>query len=195
MNDNLRGYAYVSFKNAYNRSMGWSQYAAADKDGLMPTLYEYLEDGLNMFDRSQYDNDIEAKAIIETIIKEMGRSIVELLKGKHSYPQGTDGKARVVTRYDTTLDIAVGYSPEGEEITLGNQVGEVDLGFMQVEDADEMRYRLRVLADRLLPSDMAIVMSYANGEHDTLTAACGGRVGYKSFTKRMKVATRGMVMA
>ena len=58
-----------------------------------------------------------------------------------------------------------------------------------------MMSRLRILAERLRPDDMATLLSYVDGEYDTLTEACGGKTQYNLFTRRMKVATRGMVMA
>ena len=189
MTDNLRGYAFVSFNKAYDRSMGWRQYAAADKDGCMPSKYEYLEDALNMFDRSLCTDLIEAKATIEAIVKTMGQGIVESLKGKHAWPK----HGSIVTKYDTTLDTVL-HEEDGLTVTLGDTVPYTEAGYGEVDSADEMRVRLRMLAGMLRPTDMDIITSFVNGEHDTLTAACGGRAGYKSFTKRMKVATRGMVM-
>jgi len=196
MTDNPRGYAFQALTKAYDRSMRWSTFAALAKDGLMPSKYEYIEDGLRMFD--SYDiasaTIIEAKAIIDTIIKEMGRSLTEQLKGKHSYPTDSEGVQYIVTRYDSTLDLVIG-NDQGEDITLGTSVPELDKGYAAVEDADEMRYRMRMLADRLRPADMATLASYVSGEYETLTEACGGRTQYQLFTRRMKVATRGMVMA
>jgi len=192
MNQNIRGYAFVSFTNAYNRSMGWRQFAAADKDGLMPSKYEYIEDGLRMFDQYDVANATldEAKAIIDTIIKMMGASITELLKGKHYHPK----YGAIVTKYDTKLDVVVD-SSDGVDITIGDTVPLTEAGYSEVDDADEMRYRMRMLADRLRPADMATLASYVDGTYDTLTEACGGNTQYKLFTRRMKVATRGMVMA
>ena len=195
MKDNPRGYAYQALANAYDRSMGWQQYAALARDGLMPSKYEYIEEGLDMFDRSHAPDMTEAKAMIDTIIKEMGRSLVEQLKGKHSYPTDSEGTQYIITRYDTTLDMVVSTTEDSETVTLSDTLGEVELGFMQVEDADEMRYRLRVLADRLRPADMDIIASYVEGNHGSLTEACGGKVEYQLFTRRMARATKGMVMA
>ena len=193
MTDNARGYAYVALTKGYERTMAWDWGAALAKDGMMPSKYEYIEDGLRMYDQYDPDMDItQAKAIVDVIIKEMGRSMQELLKGKHSYPS-TGG---VVTRYDTMLDYVVHVDPRsGVETTLGDTVPSEDLGFAAVDDADEMRYRMRVLAGRLRPDDMATLASYVEGNYETLTEACGGKVAYQLFTRRMKVATRGMVMA
>jgi len=198
MQDNPRGYAYQALTKSYDRIMGWQQYAALDKDGSMPSKYEYVGDGLNLFDRQypSYDQDITtAKVLIDTIIKEMGRSIVELMKGKMAYPSDSEGTQYIVPKYDTTLDIPISTTAYEEEITLGTTLPSVEEGYAAVDDADEMRYRMRVLADRLRPADMATLMSFVNGDYETLTEACGGSAAYWGFTKRMRTATKGMVMA
>jgi len=167
--------------------MSWRQYAAANRDGVMPSLYEYLENALDLFDRGQYANDDEAKAMVDVIIKTQGASITELLKGKHYHPKYGD----IMPKYDTTLDVVVG-NEDGVEITVGSRIAMTEQGYGEVEDSEEMRVRLRMVASRLRPDDMVTLLSYVNGEYDTLTEACGGKQAYKTFTRRMKVATRGL---
>ena len=195
MEDNIRGYAYVALRNGYERTLTWDWAAALLKDGSMPDRYEYIEDGLTMFDSSCTTATTleEAKAMIDTIIGSMSGSLKELLKGKHSYP----GSGGVVTRYDTTLDVELlSSNDEGEVLTIGNTIPEHEQGYDDVDNAEEMRARIRMLAPRLRPADMAVIMSYVDGTYDTLTEACtAGDMQYGTFTKRMRVATRGMVLA
>ena len=196
-NDEAHAYAFGALRGAYRRHMGWNQFAAANRHGYMPDEYEYIANGMHLFiDSTTATTDVtEAKAIIDVIIVEAGRSIMEQVKGHFVYPTNDEGEQYVSIGHDVILDQPNGYTPEGEELTLGGVLPYDEPGYAEFEDAEEMKYRLRVLAERLRPDDMVTLMSYVDGEYDTLTEACGGKAQYNLFTRRMKVAPRGMVMA
>lgn len=184
-------YAYGALRGAYRRQTGWQAYAAAIKHGYMPDEYDWIHEGMTLFHQFTVATIPEAKAIIDDIIIEMGKSVLAQVKGHFVYPT-KDGEQYVTIGHDVILDQPTGYSPEGEELTLAKAITTTEVGYSEVEDADEMRVRLRMIAARLRPDDMATLVSYIDGEYDTLTEACGGKANYNLFTRRMKVATRGL---
>ena len=188
-------YAFGALRGAYKRQQGWQAFAAASRHGYMPDEYTYIEDGMALFTQFTAATIPEAKALIDDIIKHMNASVLEQVKGHFVYPTNDEGEQYVSIGHDVILDQPNGYTPEGEELTLGGAISYTDVGYKEFEDADEMMYRLRIIAERLRPDDMATLLSYVDGEYDTLTEACGGKTEYNLFTRRMKVATRGMVMA
>ena len=184
---NPRGYAYIAFTNAHRRMLGWQQYAAAAKHGYYPSKFDYIEQGLKLFD-SMYATATQntVKDLTDTIIKLMGQSITEEYRGHFHYPQGNDGRQYVTTKYDVILDSPT-TSPDGEPTTVGAVLPAIEAGYAEFEDADLMRMRLRIIAQRISQEDMAILTSYIDGEYDSLAAACGDR-STPAFIKRMRNA-------
>ena len=191
--NNPRGYAYKALAGAYERTIIWNWAAALAKDGTMPSKYEYIEDGLRMFD--SYDVAVAtpdaAKAIIDAIIVAMNSSLQELLKGKFSYPEVDGVRQGIVARYDTTLDVELSYIDD-ELITIGSTLAEDEQGYAAVEDADEMKIRLRTIAARISGEDMATLTAYITGEYETITDACGGKREAQYFTKRIRNQCKGL---
>ena len=186
---NPRGYAYVAFTNAHRRMLGWQQYAAAAKHGYYPSKFDYIEQGLKLFDpmyatATQDMNTV--RDLTDTIIKLMGQSITDEYRGHFHYPQGDGGRQYVTTRYDVILDLPTTGS-DGEPTTVGAVLPAIEAGYAEFEDADLMRMRLRIIAQRLSREDMAILTSYIDGEYDSLAAACGDRSA-PAFIKRMRNA-------
>ena len=196
---NPRGYAYIAFTNAHRRMLGWQQYAAAAKHGYYPSKFDYIEQGLKLFDPMYatathnsdetlgFQNDMNTvKELVDTIIKVMGQSITDEYRGHFHYPQGDGGRQYVTTRYDVILDSPT-TGPNGEPTTIGAALPAVEAGYAEFEDADLMRMRLRIIAQRMSQEDMAILTSYIDGEYDSLAAACGDKSA-PAFIKRMRNA-------
>ncbi len=188
---NERGYAYKALAGAYERTIIWNWAAALAKDGTMPSKYEYIEEGLNLFDRSQANDITEAKAVIDSIIVSMNSSLQELLKGKFSYPEVDGERQGIVPRYDTTLDVELSYIDD-ELITIGSTIAQDEAGYTAIEDADEMRIRLRAVAMRISSEDWDTLASYINGEYDTITDACGSKREAQYFTQRIRRQCKGL---
>ena len=188
---NERGYAYKALAGAYDRSMTWNWAAALAKDGKMPSKYDYVSNGLDLFDRSLVTGMDEAKAMIDGIITSMNSSLTELLKGKFSYPEADGVRRGIITRYDTILDVRVS-EDDAEHQTIGTSIPEIEVGYAAVDDADEMRVRLRTIAARLSDEDMATLASYINGEYETITDACGGKREAQYFTQRVRRQCKGL---
>ena len=192
----VHAYAFGALRGAYKRQQGWQAHAAASRHGYMPDEYTYIEDGMVLF--NQYDvasaTITAAKAIIDEIIKHMNASVMEQVKGHFTYPTNDEGARYVTIGHDVILDEPT--NTIGDEVlTRGSVMPSIEHGYAEVENADEMKYRLRIIAERLRPADMATLLSYVDGEYNTLTEACGSKAAYNLFTRRMKVATRGMVLA
>ena len=188
---NERGYAYKALAGAYDRSMTWNWAAALAKDGKMPSKYDYVSNGLDLFDRSLVTGMDEAKATVDGIITSMNSSLTELLKGKFSYPEADGVRRGIITRYDTILDVRVS-EDDAEHQTIGTSIPEIEVGYAAVDDADEMRVRLRTIAARLSDEDMATLASYINGEYETITDACGGKREAQYFTQRVRRQCKGL---
>ena len=191
---NERGYAYKALAGAYERTIIWNWAAALARDGTMPSKYEYIEEGLNLFDRSQANDITEAKAVIDSIIVSMNSSLQELLKGKFSYPEVGGVRQGIVPRYDTILDVELPDSLEsdGEVLTIGSTLAEDEQGYAAVDDADEMRVRLRTVALRISSDDWDTLVSYINGEYETITDACGSKREAQYFTQRIRRQCKGL---
>ena len=188
---NPRGYAYVAFTNAHRRMLGWQQYAAAAKHGYYPSKFDYIEQGLKLFDpmyaTATHNNDMNTvKELVDTIIKLMGQSITDEYRGHFHYPQGDGGRQYVTTRYDVILDSPT-TGPDGEPTTIGAVLPAIEAGYAEFEDADLMKMRMRIIAQRMSREDMAILTSYIDGEYDSLAAACGDKSA-PAFIKRMRNA-------
>jgi hypothetical protein len=194
MNEEVQAYAFGAMRGSYRRYLGWQAYAAANRYGYMPSEYEWIEQGMLMFNRHTVATIAEAKAVADNIVIEMGKSVLSQVKGHFTYPT-KDGEQYVTIGHDVVLDEVQGYDDEGAELTHASAIQSTEIGYDEVDDADEMRYRLRIIAERLRPDDMVTLLSYVDGEYDTLTEACGSKAAYNLFTRRMKVATRGMVLA
>jgi hypothetical protein len=169
--------------------LGWDRFAAAAKHGYYPSLFDYVEQGLGLFDRmyaTATHDDNSAKDITDSIIKLMSQSIAEEYRGHFHYLQDDDGKQYVTTRYDTILDSPT-TDGDGEPTTVGAILPVEETGYTEFEDADLMRMRLRIIAQRMSKEDMVILVSYLDGEHDTLAAACGD-MSPPAFIKRMRRA-------
>jgi len=187
--DNARGYAFVAFQNAHTRQLRWSKYAAAAKHGYYPSMDDYIEEGLMLFDRmyATATPDIETmQDIVDTIVRSMAQSIDEEFRGHFQYiTQGRETEY-ITTRYDVTLDepILVG---DGEVSTKGGQLAYIEPGYGEADDADLMRMRMSIIAQRLSEEDMAILTAYIDGEYDSIAAACGDGSG-QAYIKRMRNA-------
>jgi hypothetical protein len=191
--DNARGYAFVAFKNAHSRQLHWSKYAAALKHGYYPSLYEYTEDGLNMFDRmyATATHDLETvQDLTYDIIKAMAQSIDEEHRGHFKYVTKDRDSEHITTAHDVILDQPVGMEQGHEEFsTIGSVMPVIERGYAEFEDADLMKMRLRLIASRMTDADMKVLLAYVNGETDTL----GGAVtdsSIQSFIKRMRTACK-----
>ena len=186
--DNPRGYAFRSLSNAWYRQLGWRAYAAAQKYGYYPSLNEYIEQGLDMFDPmytvATQDMDT-ANAIISKIIVEMGRSIKATMYGHITEHQDDKGFPAYQPRHDIRLDEPV--HTYGEEVsTKGLNVPEIEQGYDDVDDADLMRMRMRIISKRINAEDLAVLQSLVIGEHDTISSAFNSNyVKAMLFRRRM----------
>ena len=197
-NSNMRGYAFVALKGPFKRQMKWQQYAAAMAYGYHPHEYDYINQGLDLFDRMYtvathdttdatlaYANEhgsyptmdelgiYVAHDIVNTVIKAMGKSITDDVKGRFSYPVDDDGTQRMEPKFDLTLD-STALTGDGEVTTKGDMIPVEEEGYTALEDADLMRMRMRLISKRLRPEDLKVLTSYVDGTHDSMTAACGG---------------------
>ena len=188
-NHNPRGYAYTALKNAWNRQLSWKAFAAANKYGYYPTLGDYIDQGLDMFDRmyAVANKDIDAAtAIIGDIIAEMGRSIKSDFKGHLTYREDSEGKEVCMPSHDIILDQPVMLHSD-EASTIGADLPQEEQGYNAIEDADLMRTRMRIIGERINDEDMSILSSYVSGEVDTISAAFDGDyVQAMLFRRRMR---------
>ncbi len=186
--DNPRGYAYKALTNAWNRQLGWRAFAAAQKYGYYPRLGEYIDQGLGMFDpmyATAKQQDIRtASSIISNIIAEMGRSIKSEMYGHVTQHLDENGYDMYSPRYDVTLSAPIG---EHGATILEGQVGEEEQGYTDIEDADLMRMRMRIISQRINDEDFATLQSFVQGDADTLYALFNGdNTKRLLFLRRMK---------
>jgi len=189
--DNLRGYAFAALRNAHAKQLAWQWGAAAAKEGYYPNFYEYSEEALTMWDKmmTTAPQDITtAKATIDIIIDEMGKSIRETYRGNMHYPTDDEGKQYMTAHHDVVLDQPLGYGDDGEELTLGSSFTEPTDSYAAVDDADVMRTRLRLIASHIRESDMELLVQYVSGEHNSINAMFENPVDAALFRKRVRRA-------
>lgn len=173
---NYRGYAFKAFYISYTRQLQWNQFAAANKYGYYPQQHEWIGEGMRAFDimwtTATHSIDSAREVVLEIIIH-MQKAVLADMKGHMQYPKDDDGKQEVVPKYDTVLD-AIAISNDEGSGTVGEQIPMTEYGFTSIEDADLMRQRMDLIEQRLRPDDLKVLLSYVDGTHDSLTAACGG---------------------
>ena len=182
---NPRGYAYPAFAAAYSRPLSFNIMAAAQRYGYYPTNTEYINQGLQLFDRmwatATHDDDT-LRVVVTSIVKDMGQSIRANVIGHFRYTGGKGMPQWISTKHDVTLDAPI--SDENED-TVASLLGDYEDGYDKVLDDDLMLDRLRLVAKRMSPQDMEILEAYIDGA--TFVEACAEKgVNVQSFTKRMR---------
>lgn len=193
--ENARGYAFAALRAAHARQLKWAKYAAASRHGYYPSVYGYTEDGLALFDRmyATATHDLATtQDIINTIIREMARSVDATYLGHFKYLTRGRDTEYITTAHDVILDQPAEYV-EGEEYdrfsTIGTLLPYTEVGYAAFEDADLMRMRLRLVASRLNAHDMAALTAYIDGASFEDAVSAGST---QSFIKRMRTACAGL---
>lgn len=155
--ENARGYAFAALSQTWERMYGWDWFAAMNRTGMLPTKWEYMDEGLRMYDALVLDFEPQAAAL--EVTKQMQRSLRAQATGRLSFRRGEP----VGVKYKT-----LGQLPDGQY---------VDPGFERVEMRDLVDRLLVKLQDVLSPQCSRMLNVYvelggdpSNGE---LAAALG----------------------
>lgn len=191
---NPRGYAYTAFATTYTRQLSYNVMAAALRYGYYPTLPEYITQGLRLFDRmwatATHDDDT-LRVTVDSIVKDMGQSIRADVIGHFKYTGGHGQPQWISTKHDVTLDAPI--SDENDD-TIASLLGDHEDGYDKVLDDDLMMQRLRLVAERMSPEDMAILEAYIDGA--SFVEACRAKgVHPDTFTKRMRWQCKSLIDA
>lgn len=190
---NPRGYAFVAFNTTYERQLRWRAMAAAKRYGYYPSRKEYIALGLQLFDRmyaTATQDDATMRAMVTSIIKDMGQSIRAESYGHFKYNGGHGEPQYITTKHDVVLDAPSDVN-DPESDTLGSQLTSIEEGYAKSDNDDVMKARLKLIATHMSDEDMNILTAYIDG--DSFAAACEAKgINPDHFTKRIRDRCKGL---
>lgn len=97
--DNKRGYAYTAFKNTYDKMCSWSWFAAYRAAGEAPTRWEYIKDGLRLYDRMMLEPGADHVKITRDIVKYLSQTNRSDCVGKLGFARTEEGDVEVFVKH------------------------------------------------------------------------------------------------
>ena len=192
---NPEGYAFVSFASSYERIQSWDWGYYAKQYGHMPNKFEYVRDGLDLFNKMKLDTPVDteedARVLVATIEKYMCDGIREEVAGKW-------GKLRDGTRYAKEAGVFdnEGHAFESESVeTILKNRATTDTPESIVLDRAELERKLRLVRARLNEEELRVLAIHIlNGGTMAEAAAEAGldRKGYDRVRRRIPYACRDL---
>ena len=193
---NYRGYAFTALRISWERQLHWDIFAAANRYGYYPTLYEWIKERLRTFDSLWLAVDEpsidEAQAIMRDLIIDQGKAITDGTKGHFEFLKPEGEPQYVQAKYDTTLNQPIVLNDASDTITIGDRLPYIEPGYKEVEDNDLMRYRMRLIAQRLTPLDLKNLTAYIDGEYDSIEAIFNNVNKATMFRRRIRRACKSL---